>query len=259
VSAAAVALSTLLNQCAPNVGERTMTAIVRVESNANPLAIYDNTSGRSFTPRTIAEAMYTARTLIDAGHSVDLGLAQVNSANLGRLGMEIRDAFDPCSNLRGAATILETDYQAAATQFSPGPYALRRAIGAYNSGSIYGGGAYVDRILIAAGLPPQGSRRIPDLEAPSAVPASVTFANPAAVSAPAVAPPVAVRVQPPPKPKPKPPNPFAAPILVMSVRPAVPQTHFQSGEITQAAPNAQPSAQPQPSPNASSPPSSGKQ
>jgi type IV secretion system protein VirB1 len=259
MSAAAVALSTLLSQCAPNVGERTMTAIVRVESNANPLAIYDNTSGRSFAPRTIAEAMYTARTLIDAGHSVDLGLAQVNSANLQRLGMEIRDAFDPCSNLHGAATILETDYAAAASQFSPGPYALRRAIGAYNSGSIYGGGGYVDRILIAAGLPPQGSRRIPDLEAPSAMPAAVTFANPVTIPGPTLAQPAAVRVQAPPKPKPKPPNPFAAPILVMSSRPVVHQTLFQASQISQPAPVAQPVQLAQPAPSASSPPSSGKQ
>jgi len=230
MSAAAVALSTLLQQCAPNVGERTMTAIVRVESKGNPLAIYDNTSGRSFSPVTMREAMYTARVLIDAGHSVDLGLAQVNSANLPRLGMAINDAFDPCSNLRGAATILQTDYSAAASQFSPGPYALRRAIGAYNTGSIYGGNAYVDRILAAAGLPPEMSRRMPDLEQNgSAPPNAVTLPGPVIAAAPAQPrPPAVVHVNPP---APRPAattNPFAAPILVMSAQPSVAETLLQT-------------------------------
>jgi type IV secretion system protein VirB1 len=228
MSAAAVALSTLLQQCAPNVGERTMTAIVRVESNAYPLAIYDNTSRRSFSPRTVREAMYTARVLIDAGHSVDLGLAQVNSANLPRLNMAIRDAFDPCTNLHGAATILASDYDAAASRFSPGPYALRRAIGAYNSGSIYGGDGYIDRILIAAGLPPQGSRRIPDLEPAGYGPgAGVTLPGPSVAAAPAPqAAPVVVHVKPVIH-KPPAPNPFAAPILVMSAQPSPPETLLQ--------------------------------
>jgi type IV secretion system protein VirB1 len=228
MSVAAVALSTLLQQCAPNVGERTMTAIVRVESNAYPLAIYDNTSRRSFSPRTVPEALYTARVLIDAGHSVDLGLAQVNSANLPRLGMAIRDAFDPCSNLRGAATILSSDYDDAASHFSPGPYALRRAIGAYNSGSIYGGDTYIDRILVAAGLPPQGSRKIPDLEPTGYGPgANVTLPGPTLASAPAShAAPVVVHVKPVVH-KPAVANPFAAPILVMSAQPSPPETLLQ--------------------------------
>jgi hypothetical protein len=214
-----------------------MTAIVRVESNANPLAIYDNTSKRSFSPHTLREALYTARVLIDAGHSVDLGLAQVNSANLPRLGMEIRDAFDPCSNLHGAATILEADYDAASTRFSPGPFALRRAIGAYNSGSIFGGDSYVDRILIAAGLPPQGSQRMPDLEPTGYVSTNVTLPGPT-IGAPATAaaPPVAVKVRTPQaKPKGVPPNPFAAPILVMSARPTVAETLLQTLQTPQPA------------------------
>jgi type IV secretion system protein VirB1 len=245
VSAAAVALSTLLQQCAPNVGERTMTAIVRVESNAYPLAIYDNTTRRSFAPRTIHDAMSTARALLDAGHSVDLGLAQVNASNLPRLGINVRDAFDPCTNLRGAATILETDYEAAANRFSPGPYALRRAIGAYNSGSIYAGDDYVDRILIAAGLPPQGDRRIPDLEPPAPAlpgpaipltglaPNALPFASQAAPAAPPAAHAAAAQPKPPP-----PPNPYGSAIMVMSAKPMVPETLLQPQQPPEPQPTA---------------------
>jgi len=205
-----------------------MTAIVRVESKGYPLAMYDNTTGRSIAPASMQEALSTARSLIDAGHSVDLGLAQVNSANLPRLGMGIRDAFDPCSNLRGAATILMTNYEAAASQFSPGPYALRRAIGAYNSGSIYGGASYVDRILEAAGLPPESERRIPDLEPGAAQAQAITLPGPAVAAPVKLAPVLVAHVRPPAPKVSQTPNPFGAPILVMSAQPSTPETILQA-------------------------------
>ena len=240
MQAAVVALSTLLAQCAPSVGQRTLTAIVRVESNANPLAMYDNTTRRSFAPRSLEDALITAQTLIDNGDSVDLGLAQINSANLARLRMNVRMAFDPCSNLRGAATILQSAYVEAAARFSPGPYALRRAIGAYNSGSIYGGDGYIDKILIAAGLPPQGDYRMPDLE-PAPPPVAVVLPYGYAGTASAVAPPVRIAaprvaarpkpVAPPAKPEP---DPFGSAIMVVSA--AAPVTDAMARSPVQSGP-----------------------
>jgi len=93
--------------------------------------------------------------LLGLGHSLDIGLSQVNSANLPKLGISVRDAFDPCVNLRAGSTILGADYGAAANQFGSGQYALRRALGAYNSGSLYAGQGYVNAILAAAGLRPE--------------------------------------------------------------------------------------------------------
>ncbi len=226
---AAVALATLLQQCAPNVGSRTMTAIVRVESRANPFAIHDNATGHSFAPRTATEAVETASALVDAGHSVDLGLAQVNSANLPKLGLRVRDAFDPCTNLRAGATILTNAYAAASSRFRPGPYALRRAIGAYNTGSIFAGDAYVQRILLAAGLPSEDDRRVPDLEAgPNrlALRAGVPFARTSAAKHPALSekPPVRIQAAAPRTQLSAGSDPFASPILVTNTasKPDVP-------------------------------------
>lgn len=159
----AVALDALLRTCAPNVGVRTMTAIVRVESAGDPLAIHDNTIDRAFSPHSNAEAVAWAKQLIALNHSVDLGLAQINNANLPRLGMSLREAFDACTNLRGGATILGSDYRQAAVQFGPGQFALRRAIGAYNTGSLFAGATYVARILAAAGLSAENDFNVPNL------------------------------------------------------------------------------------------------
>jgi type IV secretion system protein VirB1 len=148
----ALALDQLLYQCAPNVGVRTMTAIVRVESGGQPLAIHDNTLHQTFVPRDAKQGEVWANQLLGLHHSIDLGLAQINAVNLPRLGMTVRESFDPCINVNGAATILSTDYRAAAAKFGPGQYALRRALGAYNSGSLYAGYEYVLQILAAAGV-----------------------------------------------------------------------------------------------------------
>jgi type IV secretion system protein VirB1 len=148
----ALVLNQLLQQCAPNVGARTMTAIIRVESGGQPLAIHDNTLHQTFVPQDAKQGVVWANQLLSLHHSVDLGLAQINSVNLLKLGMTVRESFDPCININGAATILTADYRAAAEKFGPGQYALRRALGAYNSGSLYAGYQYVLQILAAAGV-----------------------------------------------------------------------------------------------------------
>jgi len=132
-----------------------MSAVVQVESGGNPLALHDNTLRQSYAPESQAEAIDWATQLIGFGHSVDLGLSQINSANLPMLAMSVAQAFDPCTNLRGGARILGEDYTAAAGRFGPGQYALRRALAAYNSGSFFASQAYVNEILVAAGVPPE--------------------------------------------------------------------------------------------------------
>ncbi len=149
-----VVLANLLRDCAGSISPKTMAAVVSVESGANPLAMHDNTQDRSFQPPDMATAISWATQLIGQGDSVDMGLSQVNSTNLPRLGLSIRAAFEPCSNLHAGATILSADYASASAQFGPGQYALRRALSAYNSGSMFAAQGYVDRILIAAGVPP---------------------------------------------------------------------------------------------------------
>lgn len=148
----ALALAQLLQSCAPNIGPRTMTAIINVESGGNPLAVRDNTGDRSYYPKTTEEAVRLANYLLSRRHNLDLGISQVNSANFSGLGMSVREAFDPCVNIRNGASILAGDYRHAVSKFGPGQYALRRAIGAYNTGSLYAGDKYISMILSSAGI-----------------------------------------------------------------------------------------------------------
>lgn len=204
---AALTLASLLDRCAPNVGRRTMTAIVRVESGGNPLLIRDNTLDRTFAPHDANQGVVWARQLLTLRHSIDLGISQINDANLPKLGFSLREAFDPCINVRGGATILTSDYRAAAAEFGQGQYALRRAIGAYNSGSLYAGYGYIAKILAAAGIAAEDEFRVPDLQAVAFPAPSRRSAMPAAAFArrlgarPPVARPLAL-------------DPFSAPILV---------------------------------------------
>ncbi|MBD5606888.1 MAG: lytic transglycosylase domain-containing protein [Candidatus Eremiobacteraeota bacterium] len=152
---ATLVLAQLLRECAANVDARTMTAVVRVESGGNVLALHDNTLRRSFAPADNVEAVAWANQLIRLGHSVDIGLSQINSANLPGLGIGIGAAFEPCTNLHAGATILGNDYFSAARTFGPGQIALRHALGAYNTGSFFAGQGYINQILAAAGMPPE--------------------------------------------------------------------------------------------------------
>jgi type IV secretion system protein VirB1 len=179
---ATLVLAQLLRDCASNVSPQTMAAVVRVESGGNPLAMHDNTLGRSFSPGDTATATAWANQLIGMGHSVDLGLSQINSANLPGLGLSAAAAFDPCTNLRAGATILGGDYASAAARFGPGQVALRRALGAYNTGSLFAGQGYVNQILVAAGLSPDDGGARPAAVTAGPVLASIPVRRSSAVS-----------------------------------------------------------------------------
>jgi type IV secretion system protein VirB1 len=148
----AFALSALIARCAPRVGPATMSAIIQVESGGDPLAIGDNTTSESYHPRDRATAEALADEFVAAGHSLDLGIAQINQANLGRLGLNLRTVFDPCANLGAASTILAQNYALAKRRFGPGQVALRHALGMYNAGTLDAGASYVRRVMLAAGI-----------------------------------------------------------------------------------------------------------
>ena len=119
--------------CAPSVAPETLAAVARAESGFDTLAINVNgPGGGRVRPATATEAAARARALIAAGRSVDLGLMQVNSRNLGWLGLSVEDAFDPCRSVAAGARVL--------TAFS-----------GYNTGSPSRGFAngYVARVLAA--------------------------------------------------------------------------------------------------------------
>lgn len=84
-----------------------MHHIVRVESSYNPFAIGVVGTRLARQPRTLAEAVATARQLERDGFNFSLGLAQVNLHNLARQGLHNYTlAFDPCPNLVAGSRIL---------------------------------------------------------------------------------------------------------------------------------------------------------
>lgn len=146
-------LSVLVQQCAPNVGQTTMMAIIRTESGGNPWAIGDNTSKLIRQPSTKEEAVAVAKALIGLGHNIDMGLGQINSKNLKALGLTPEKIFEPCINLTAAASILSDAYQRSTKQHGAGQQALLAALSAYNTGNLTAGfgNGYVQRVVNNAG------------------------------------------------------------------------------------------------------------
>ena len=147
---AGAALVALLTTCAPDVAPSTMAAIVAVESSGNDLALNDNTTHRSYAPTDYTIALATTKALIRQGHSVDVGIAQVNSSNFSTYRTTAGEMLDPCRNLHIASRILADNYADARTVFPEAGHALWHAISAYNTGSLYAGKTYVDRVVAAA-------------------------------------------------------------------------------------------------------------
>ena len=88
-----------------------MEHVVKVESSFNPYAIGVVGGRLARQPRSLVEALSTARMLEDRGYNFSLGLAQVNRYNLARQGLDSYEkAFDTCPNLRAGARILAECY-----------------------------------------------------------------------------------------------------------------------------------------------------
>jgi type IV secretion system protein VirB1 len=132
----------LFASCAPAVGPTTLAAIVSYESDTQPWAIGDNTAHRSYVLDSRAAAESRAGELLAAGHNLDLGLMQINTVHLGQNGLRLANVFDPCTNVTAGSSILRGAYHAAVRRFGPGQDALTHALSAYNTGSLFAGGAY---------------------------------------------------------------------------------------------------------------------
>jgi type IV secretion system protein VirB1 len=174
-----LALPQLLAKCAPTVAASTMSSIVQVESSGNVFAVADagpvnlpwsvrKNMVRSFFPGSRQEAVDLVQSLLKKGHTVSLGLSQINDRNLKRLGLSVEQVFDPCTNLSAGGQILTDFYRKASQQFGAGERALQAAISAYNSGDWERGvsNGYVNEVYRAAGVVPalkvggqEGTRR----------------------------------------------------------------------------------------------------
>jgi type IV secretion system protein VirB1 len=150
---AAAALFSLASHCAPTVAPETIVAIIRTESRGDPLALNVNGTRQPVKQTNEADAITTARRYVDAGYSVDLGLGQINSRNMRKLGLTWETAFDPCINVAALGQILTQNYNAVSASRDP-QTALRVAISLYNTGSTSRGfrNGYVAKVIDNAGV-----------------------------------------------------------------------------------------------------------
>lgn len=132
------ALSALAARCAPSVPKEILGAVARTESNLDPWALHDNTTGFSEQPRNLQAALTDAWAWIRRGDSVDLGLMQINSGNFGALGMTVQAALDPCVSLASGAAVLQAAYGGGKTSADQ-QAALLMALSRYNTGSPFQG------------------------------------------------------------------------------------------------------------------------
>jgi type IV secretion system protein VirB1 len=139
-------------RCGPSVAPSTLASIARTESAFEPLSINDNTTGTSGVPATRNVALQIVSKLLKSGHSVDVGIMQINSGNFARLGLTPEAALDPCKSIMAAAVILAGDYAGGDTHERQ-QTALRVAISRYNTGDGQRGFAngYVHQVELAAG------------------------------------------------------------------------------------------------------------
>jgi type IV secretion system protein VirB1 len=137
-------LAVLLERCAPRMDRTVAASIVAVESLGDAWAIHDDLTRRSYHPPTYSRAVTLAHELLEQGHSIDLGLAQVNSVHLGAPGVSVEAMLRPCANLRAGAAIYARALAVSGD--------VRGALVAYN-GAGATSQAYADRVLEARSSP----------------------------------------------------------------------------------------------------------
>lgn len=141
----------LAQTCAGGVAPETLLSFAKAESNLNAFAIGDNTDRRSYAPATLPDAVATAASLIAAGHSVDLGAAQISwrAGHLQARGFALSASFDACTSFRVGAEVLAGCY---ARTVGAEQQRLRAMASCYNTGTLDRGAAYAARVWRAAAL-----------------------------------------------------------------------------------------------------------
>jgi type IV secretion system protein VirB1 len=144
------AIIALAYQCAPEIATEAVVPLVMTESGGDDLAINVN-KGPRVRAATLAEGAALARRYMAAGYTVDVGLAQINSANFAQLGVTVEQAFEPCTNLHLASAMLQASFGLASRHYS-GLDAISATYSLYNTGTLTRGfrNGYVGRVWSSA-------------------------------------------------------------------------------------------------------------
>lgn len=92
-----------------NIPPALLVAIAKVESGFRPWVMNINHNGQSvrvINPKTYEEAVYYLTYLHQNGYNYDVGIGQINVANIRRFGINPVSLLDPCNNLMVSAYIL---------------------------------------------------------------------------------------------------------------------------------------------------------
>lgn len=138
----------LATKCAPEVSVDTMSALVKVESGFNPLAIAI-VGGSSYYPRTKADALKTIADIKARHLSFSLGLGQINDKNFDSLGVSAADLLNPCTNLTASSKILKSCFIRAKQALIEDDLSLQAALSCYYSGNFTTGikEGYVHKVI----------------------------------------------------------------------------------------------------------------
>jgi type IV secretion system protein VirB1 len=152
--------TSLCLSCAPNVNPATTAAIITIESKGNPFAIGDNTTHKSYTPKSREAAVNIAQSLLNQKHSIDIGLMQINSIHIKPMRLNLNDLFDSCYNISVGSRILTDFYVKHAKTSSNQQETLMKAISSYNTGHPYKGyyNGYVQKMLKSVNYAYDGTR-----------------------------------------------------------------------------------------------------
>jgi type IV secretion system protein VirB1 len=153
-----------MGRCAPEVHPRLLLRLMHTESRHNSYAIGVNRGPVRLLrqPRTLGEAVATARELRRLGINFDAGRTQINVKNWKWLGLEERSVFDTCRNLQAAQRVL-LDCKARVPS-RDAQTALREVLSCFNTGNFRGGFAngYVGRVANAPVAVPSPVRQTPN-------------------------------------------------------------------------------------------------
>lgn len=161
-------------RCAPGVPPETLLPVAHVETGLSEFDVGDNTTHRSYRPKTLQEAVAVATRLIAAGHSLDLGITQINTAagHLQRRNLPIAAAFDACTALRIGGEVFAECYSRTS---GPDEQArLKAASGCYNgdrtgayAARVWKAAAFVVPAIQVAGVPAASSESTPPQQPPA--------------------------------------------------------------------------------------------
>jgi len=177
----------LAMQCAPSIHPATLTPIVKTESSFNPWAIGVVGKPLPRQPQNRDEAMTAVKALVEQGADFSIGLGQINRQHFDVDNPE--RVFDPCTNLRMTAVVLQACFSKASQSEPDQQAALQQAISCYYSGNLkrgfapeqqFGGTSHVQRVLANAdgatvtvpALQPSAQHPAPSAPVAPAIPAN---------------------------------------------------------------------------------------